>query len=321
MAGLRNIGVLGLDIDTDPNLSTRSSGFNGPGRGYFQSADQKVPGPLGLGGYGPASGIQSFSGSAGWLHGTQPGPDYGLAGSTALNGASNAGLITAFQLKAIFNDATPAFLQGVADELNVNLVKFCLDTPLRRAHFFAQVREESGPGMDAQVEDMTYAPSVLKSKFAYYKDHPDEADVDGYERDPKNSRKFLRKPDKEAIANKAYSSKYGNGAPSTGDGSRFRGRGLIQVTWRDNYRTITNFYNVLFGKGDVDFEKNPEWMATYPYTVRSAVCYWVWKELASLADRGSSGADVDRITAVVNKYTDSYARRREHFKVAYAAFK
>lgn len=320
MAGLRSIGILGLDIHSDPNPLTASPGFNGPGHGYLQSADQTVPGPLGLGGYGPASGVQSLSSSAGWLYGTQPGLDYGPAGLLGLNGAS-AGLITAFQLKAVFSDATPAFLQGVADELNVNLVKFRLDTPLRRAHFFAQVREESGPGMDAQVEDMTYAPAVLKSKFGYYKEHPDEADVDGYERDPKNSRKFLRKPDKEAIANKAYSSRYGNGAPSTGDGSKFRGRGLIQVTWRDNYRTITNFYNSLFGKSDVDFEKNPEWMATYPYSVRSAVCYWVWKELAGLADLGSTGADVDRITAIVNKYTDSYARRREHFKVAYAAFK
>lgn len=174
--------------------------------------------------------------------------------------------------------------------------------------------------MEASVEDMSYSASSLKAKFPYYASHPDEADKDSYERDPK-TKKFTRDADQKTIASKAYSSKYGNGEPSTGDGYRYRGRGLIQVTWRDNYRAMARQYRQIYGNDKVDFERDPELLSTFPYTVRSAVCYWLWKNLHTLADRGNKPADVDRITAVINKWTDTYQKRRANFELAYEAFK
>ena len=105
--------------------------------------------------------------------------------------------------------------------------------------------------MEASVEDMSYSASSLKAKFAYYAAHPDEADKDSYERDPK-TKKFTRDADQKTIASKAYSSKYGNGEPSTGDGYRYRGRGLIQVTWRDNYRSMARQYRQIYGNDKVE---------------------------------------------------------------------
>ena len=118
-----------------------------------------------------------------------------------------------------------------------------------------------------------------------------------------------------------YASRIGNGNAASGDGWAFRGRGLKQVTGRANYVTTTQRYAKLYPSSAVDFEKTPDLMAEFPYSLRSAVCFWIENGLHLLADAGSEAAHVDAITAVVNKYTDSYAARRGHFNTAWAAFK
>lgn len=83
------------------------------------------------------------------------------------------------QLKKIFPAADEEFLGSVADELNFDLEKYKLDTPLRRAHFFAQVRQEAGPSLSPKQESLNYRPEVLVEKFGYYKTRPNEARDDG----------------------------------------------------------------------------------------------------------------------------------------------
>jgi len=235
--------------------------------------------------------------------------------------AAVAGGITKAQLKKIFPAASDDFLQKVADDLNVDLKKYGLDTLLRKAHFFAQVREEGGPGMKGKIEDLTYSGAGLKGLFGYYKAHPQEADQDGYVRDPKNHKKFIQAADQETIANKAYGGRNGNGNVASGDGWKYRGRGLIQVTGRGNYAAATKTYRALYADSTVDFEAKPELMEDFPYTLRSAVCFWSQHGLAKLADKGDKAADVDAITAVINKNTKSYENRRANFTEAYDAFK
>jgi predicted chitinase len=228
-------------------------------------------------------------------------------------------LITKEQLKAIFPAGTADYLQQVVTELNTDLVKFGLDTTLRRAHFFAQVRQESGEGLEASVESLAYSPESLVKTFGYYKQHPTEATADGYDRDPV-TKKIRRPAQQEVIANKAYSGRNGNGDIASGDGWRYRGRGLIQVTGRANYASIAKQCKLLYATDDVDFESSPDLMATFPGSVRSAVGFWILHGLHKLADLGDTDADVDRITAVINKATDSYSARRTNFTVALNAF-
>lgn len=228
--------------------------------------------------------------------------------------------ITTNQLSALFPDADETYLGNVADELNADLSKYSLDTRLRKAHFFAQVMQEAGAALEAQTEGLNYSPKALM-KFSYYVSHPAEAQQDGYVKDPATGR-ITRHANEVAIANKAYGNRkdLGNGDVASGDGSRFLGRGFIQVTGRANYTALAAQYRAIYGAGGVDFVANPELVATFPYTVRSAVCFWIQHGLPEKADNGSADANVDAITAVINKNTDSYDERRENFHKAWQIF-
>lgn len=226
--------------------------------------------------------------------------------------------ITADQLSQLFPDADSDYLQQVADEINTNPRRYGLDTPLRCAHFFAQVMQEAGEGLEAQVENLNYSPKAL-SLFAYYVQHPAEAQQDGYAKDPTTG-KITRSANQQVIANKAYANRVGNGNVASGDGWLFRGRGFIQVTFRGNYDALATQYQTVYGADGTDFIAKPDLVATFPYTVRSAVCFWLQHGLQNLADNGSDDSDVDAITAVINKSTNSYGARRDNFHKAIRVF-
>jgi putative chitinase len=228
--------------------------------------------------------------------------------------------LTAQQLMVIFPAAAMDDVSQVAEELNRNPEAYGLDTALRRAHFFAQVRQECGTELKPVDENLNYSPEALKSKFSYYQRNPAEAVQDGYDRDPV-TRKIRRRALEETIANKIYAGRIGNGDIASGDGWRYRGRGFIQVTGRANYAEVTRQCQLLYPGMDVDYVANPGLMAAFPGAPRSAVGYWTMKGLHKLADMGSTGADVDRITAVINKNTDSYPARRANFIIAFDALK
>lgn len=231
----------------------------------------------------------------------------------------DASPLTPAQLKIVFPSAADSDLAAVAAEINARPAACGLDTSLRRAHFFAQVRQEAGPGLDELSENLNYSPAAL-AQFGYYKARPQEAQTDGYVRDPV-TRKITRPARQQDIANKAYANRIGNGDVASGDGWRFRGRGCIQVTGRANYAAISAQCRKIFGDGATDYVASPDTLAMQPGAIRSAVGYWVLNGLPQLADKGATDADVDRITAVVNKATDSYADRRANFALARGAFK
>lgn len=252
------------------------------------------------------------------LRGDAGGPQGLLADDSACAGGG-ALTVTASQLQTIFPKAQASYLQQVADDLNPRLAACGLDTPLRLAHFFAQIREEAGPAMQANVENLNYSPDALKSLFSYYKNHPDEATTDGYAKDA--SGHITKAANQQVIANKIYANRIGNGNIASGDGWKFRGRGFIQVTGRDNYAAIGTQYAKVYGAAGADFTDQADAMAQFPDTLRSAVCFWLRNGLPKIADQGDTDADVDAVTKVVNLHTNSYAARRENFKVARSVFK
>ena len=302
----RTPSPLGYNDQGDPTVCTRLGDSPGP-LGFQDLGDPRLAVLL--------PGNQLVGGVLGGSRDGVP-----LALPTSQTVPETAGTITKDQLKKIFASASDDYLKKVADELNTDLVKYGLDTILRRSHFFAQVRQEGGAGLEAKVESLQYSPDGLKGTFKYYRLHPKEAVTDGYERDAK-TRKITRGAEQETIGNNVYASRNGNGDAASGDGWNFRGRGLIQVTGRSNYAGMTTQYATLYPGDTVDFEKTPELMAEFPYTVRSAVCFWILHGLDKLADKGETDEDVDRITAIINLNTDSYADRRANFTVAHDAFK
>ena len=140
----------------------------------------------------------------------------------------------------------------MASELNEHIDFYELNTPLKRCHFFAQIVQETGKNLRT-IEDATYSVTALKSLFSNantlrYPDGKLIAEVHGYETTHisggiksryKSDGSLFTSDDEVAILNLIYAGRdTGNGDFESGDGSRFRGRGLKQVTGRYNLSLI-----------------------------------------------------------------------------------
>ncbi|WP_413742402.1 glycoside hydrolase family 19 protein [Sodalis sp. RH15] len=212
----------------------------------------------------------------------------------------NAGPITLEMLRKIWTDskyASDETLQGVADELNANLERCHLNTKNRLYHFMAQVYQEVGFRFRI-IESLDYPPEGLIVQFKYYRNHRHEATEDG--------RNSAHPAQQETIANKAYGGRGGN--DNIGDGWRYRGRGMKQLTFKDNYKMFTDYHTSKWGEV-VDFVMNPEILSNIKYTVRSALAYWDKNHLYLIADRGINWEASCEISKVINKYTDSKKAR------------
>ena len=169
--------------------------------------------------------------------------------------------------------------------------KFGIDTPLKLAHFLAQCGHESG-GFRVVSENLNYSAQGLKNIFPKYF--------------PGNlSESYARNPQK--IANKVYGGRMGNGAESTGEGFKFRGRGYIQLTGKDNYTA--------FGKAiNEDIVSNPDLVST-KYPLLSAAWFFSKNCLRKVVDE--SNVTVTNVTKCVNGGTIGLPDRLKHFKEYY----
>ena len=200
--------------------------------------------------------------------------------------ASVAGLNLA-KLKGHVPDNVIAMIPDTA-------AKFGINTPLRLAHFLAQCGHESG-GFRATQENLNYSAKGLMGIFKKY--FPTLALAQAYERKP------------EKIANRVYGGRMGNGPESSGEGYKFRGRGYIQLTGKENYTA--------FGKSiGEDMTVNQD-KVSGPYALLSAAWFFSKNGLHKIADEGSSDAVVTKITKRVNGGTIGLADRIKHFKEYY----
>lgn len=180
-------------------------------------------------------------------------------------------------------------------------MKFGLNTGMRLAQFLAQVREEVGPEFKVVRESLNYHEDALTKVYKAFNKELAE----------KYGRDEGKKANQEAIANIAYANKLGNGnADSDGDGDmdadddgyKYRGAGCLQITGKGNFAEVQKRCVRYAGR-----EMDPDTLEGF---IVFGMAFWVWKDLYNQADTG----DTDRVTAVINKYTDSYERRKEHFK-------
>jgi len=184
---------------------------------------------------------------------------------------------------------------AVIAQLPDTIAKFELNTPLRLAHFLAQAGHESG-GFKAVNENLNYGAKGLLGIFKKY--FPTEAKAKLYERKP------------EKIANLVYGGRMGNGPEASGEGYKFRGRGYIQLTGKDNYKAFDAVVpeNLL---------ESPDLVAT-KYPLLSAAWFFHKNGLHKIADKGATDAVVTEVTKRVNGGTIGLADRIKHFKEYHA---
>lgn len=186
---------------------------------------------------------------------------------------------------------------GIIDKYRM---KFGLNTDMRLAQFLAQVREEVGPEFKVVRENLNYSSSSLTKVYKAFNDKL--ADMYG--------RTSEHKAQQEIIANIAYANKLGNGnADSDGDGDmdadddgwKYRGAGCLQVTGKDNFKEVQKRCLKYAGK-----EADPDTLEGF---ILFGMAFWIWKDIYRQADTG----DADKVTAIINKRTESYAKRKEYF--------
>jgi len=177
------------------------------------------------------------------------------------------------------------------DPLNQAMAGFDIDTALRQAGFLAQTGHESAR-LTAVVENLNYSSQALLAVFPKYFDADSAAS-------------YARQA--ERIANRVYASRMGNGDEASGDGWRYRGRGLIQITGRDNYQQCGEGLHQAFDGYGVDLLAQPETLETPLDAALSAAWFWSARGLNELADAGDIVAMTKRVNGGANGLDDRRA--------------
>lgn len=178
--------------------------------------------------------------------------------------------------------------------LNEILPEYGIDTPQRVAAFLAQCAHESG-GFVFLKENLNYRAASLRKVFPKYFPTDELA------------AQYANKP--EAIANRVYANRMGNGPEESGDGWRYCGRGLIQLTGKDNY---TFFAASL----EIPIEEAAEYLETFEGAVQSACFFWEQNNLNQWADKG----DILTLTKRINGGTIGLEDRIKHYNHALHIF-
>jgi putative chitinase len=179
--------------------------------------------------------------------------------------------------------------------LNDAMARFDIGTAQRAAAFLAQIAEESG-AFNRLEENLDYRAERLVAVWP--RRFPT---IDG-------ARPYEHAPEK--LANHVYALRLGNGDEASGDGWRFRGRGLIQITGRDNYRSAA----AALGR---PYEEQPDLLAAPSDAALSAAQFWKAKGLNELAD---SDQNFSAITQRINGALTGDAQRRQFWAQAKDAF-
>lgn len=175
------------------------------------------------------------------------------------------------------------------EPLNAAMNKYSIVTPLRICHFLAQTGHESN-SFTQLAEGLNYKSTALLSLFPS-RITKEQANLYG--------RTTEHKANQEMIANIIYANRNGNGDVASGDGYKFRGRGLIQITGRTNYK-------------NVGYESNPDGLLLPAGAAMSAADWWNQHNLNVLADANN----IDRITRVINGGTNGLNDRTQRLAQA-----
>jgi len=230
--------------------------------------------------------------------------------------AKNAQLITLDNMKKMWpavakNQKKVALLQAVMDELNKNLTKYKLDTPLQKAHFFAQSMKETGALFELE-ECLIYSEHAAKTAFARVVQEPYS-----------NSLKYC-KPHVNQVefGNWIYANKNGNGNHDTGDGYKYRGRGLLHITGKYNYSKFTSLYESTFRDAKAgDYLENPDLVSkSIKDSARAAIFFWIQSKAYDIATDASDHT-VKLVSRLINGGDNGLPERIANFHLTHSVFR
>lgn len=174
------------------------------------------------------------------------------------------------------------------------LNKYGVNTPLRLAHFFAQIKHESN--LKPISENLNYsAQGLIKTFFKYFQN----ATI---------AQEYARKPEK--IANRVYANRMRNGDELSGDGWKYRGRGFIQITGKNNYKSLSK-------DTGIDYISNPDLLLTEADSMISALWYWDKVNANDKADKD----DIVSITKAINGGLNGISHRKNNLQYYKTIFK
>ncbi len=200
-------------------------------------------------------------------------------------------MITLEVLQAICPKTKKTVLSTYVEPLNVTAEYYEMFSNVKRvAAFLAQIAHESG-GFNFVIENLNYSADGLRKIFGKYFPTQELAN------------EYARKPEK--IANRVYANRMKNGDEESGDGFKFRGRGLIQLTGRDNY---TRFSEAL----GISLDETVSYLETPNGAVVSAGWFWDNNKLNSYCDKD----DFIGLTKRINGGTIGLADRKHHYELA-----
>jgi len=178
------------------------------------------------------------------------------------------------------------YIEHWCDALNKILPDYDISTPQRVAAFIAQTAHESG-GYTALHENLNYQAASLCRVWPRLFPNQDVAN------------EYAHQP--ERIANRAYANRMGNGPEESGDGWRFCGRGLLQVTGHDNYQAFADSLQM-------NIDDVPAYLQTFEGAVQSACWFWENNNLNTFADSGDFTTMTKRINGGTLGLEDRQAR-------------
>lgn len=202
-------------------------------------------------------------------------------------------IITLELLQKICPKTNSSVLQKYVEPLNHTCEHYEINTSKRMAGFLAQCAHESG-GFIAIKENLNYSAKGLMTTFKKY--FPTESLAKQYERQP------------EKIANKVYANRMGNGTESSGDGARYCGRGLIQLTGKHNYTRIASDLGITL-------DECVSYLETTEGAVASAGWFFDQNNLLKYCDSG----DMNMLTRRINGGIIGLADRIHHYELALVA--
>jgi putative chitinase len=218
---------------------------------------------------------------------------FGITPAPTATPAPTTILVSSFKLDKLKGHIPDSVIAAIPD----TAAKFNITNVLRLAHFLAQAGHESGQ-FKATSENLNYSSKGLLGIFPKYFT-------------PALAESYSRQPQK--IANKVYGGRMGNGAEATGDGFKFRGRGYIQLTGKDNY---TQFDKTV----PEDILANPD-LISGKYALMSAAWFFDKNKLWSICDKGADQGTVTAVTKRVNGGTIGLPDRIKHFNEYYNLLK
>ncbi|WP_218058057.1 glycoside hydrolase family 19 protein, partial [Gilliamella sp. HK7] len=236
---------------------------------------------------------------------------------------ANDSMITMEMLIASHPTGVKSYYAEILPYLNQYALVYGLVESKEIAHFLSQIGHESGFKSDS--EKLYFSSSRMKQvygcKGGKYNQLKDSCDL-GQLR-PKlwtNTSYYERNP--ENLANYVYANRMGNGDESSGDGYRYRGRGMIQLTGKDAYNNFTNVHNKNNPDDIQDFVANPDLLiSSTQYGIESAFVFWFTKtgrpnrdinHFVKLKDLAKSGT-VQEVTQLVNGGQNGYNDRKQRF--------